>query len=369
MYTQHAATPSWQQDIKANKSHRLFARPLRAPFTHSMPPNPHATNTSTHYCCTLHWHSKPKHCLHTAGMPTKHEYKIFKPCWHSHPEQNLHTAHSHTRMTGTHRNILPALIGTATPNTTYAQHAAKPTCQEDIPRKNRRTRKSQFPSIFDAQSRDRRIGFTIAGNRIFLSVFDTQSPGRRRGLPKKGSIALAPPKVDRRAEKRREEKRRCKMRRRKMRRCKMRRRKMRRCKMRRCKMRRRKMRRCKMRRRKMRRCKMRRCKMRRRKMRRCKMRRCKLRRCKLRRCKMRRCKLRRCKVSSSSFFFRKTFAVALGKNWCCIKDWEMPNMRRVLRGMRSALRVLYQGLLWNIFGIWYIFLGLIKIGKININSL
>ena len=79
----------------------------RTQFTHSAPPNPHASRTSTQ--------------------------NFRSSYWHSYPERNLHTASRQTRMPGRHRRkIFAPPIGTATPNAIYTQQAAKPACQEDI---------------------------------------------------------------------------------------------------------------------------------------------------------------------------------------------------------------------------------------------
>ena len=74
IYTQQGTKPACQQDIHTNFSHLLLAQLPRTQFTHSAPPNPHASRT-----------------------------KIFAPP-----------------------------IGAATPNAIYTEHAAKPACQQDI---------------------------------------------------------------------------------------------------------------------------------------------------------------------------------------------------------------------------------------------
>ena len=107
IYTQHSAKPACQEGINAKFSQLLLAQLPQTQFTHSTPPNPHASKTSTQNFRSSHWHSYPKH--------------------------NLHTARRQTRMPGTHqRKIFAPPIGTATPNAIYTQHAAKPACQQDI---------------------------------------------------------------------------------------------------------------------------------------------------------------------------------------------------------------------------------------------
>ena len=107
IYTQQAAKPACQEDIDAKFSHLLLAQLPRTQFTHSKPPNPHASRTSTQNFRSSYWHSYPERNLHTAsrqtGMPGRHRRKIFAPP-----------------------------IGTATPNAIYTQQAAKPACPEDI---------------------------------------------------------------------------------------------------------------------------------------------------------------------------------------------------------------------------------------------
>ena len=120
IYTQHAAKPACQQDINAKFSRLLLAQLPRKRFTHSTPPNPHATNTSTQTFSSSYWHSYPKRNLHTARrqtcMPARHQHKIFA-----------------------------APIGTATPNAIYTQHAAKPACQQDINAKFSQLLLAQLP--------------------------------------------------------------------------------------------------------------------------------------------------------------------------------------------------------------------------------
>ena len=107
IYTQHSAKPACQEDINAKFSHLLLAQLPRTQFTPSTPPNPHARKAST-----KNFHSS---------------------YWRSYPKRNLHTARRQTRMPARHQHkIFAAPIGTATPNTIYTQHAAKPACQERI---------------------------------------------------------------------------------------------------------------------------------------------------------------------------------------------------------------------------------------------
>ena len=228
IYTQQAAKPACQEDIDAKFSQLLLAQLPRTQFTHSAPPNPHASRTSTQNFRSSYWRSYPERNLHTASrqtrMPGRHRRKIFaapigtatpnaiytqqaaKPAcqedidakfsqlllaqlprtqfthsappnphasrtstqnfrssyWHSYPERNLHTASRQTRMPGRHRRkIFAPPIGTATPNAIYTQQAAKPACQEHIhtkfsqlllaqlPRQNRMSAGHQF-EIFAA---------------------------------------------------------------------------------------------------------------------------------------------------------------------------------------------------------------------------
>ena len=101
VHTQQAAKPACQQHINANFSQLLLARLPRTTFTHSKPPNPHASNTST--------------------QTFRSSY------WHGYPERHSHTASRRTRMPATHqRKLFAAPIGTATPNDVYTQQAAKP---------------------------------------------------------------------------------------------------------------------------------------------------------------------------------------------------------------------------------------------------
>ena len=107
IYTQHAAKPACQEHINAIFSQLLLAQLPQTQFTHSTPPNPHASRTSTQ--------------------------NFRSSYWHNYPEQNLHTARRQTRMPAGHqRKIFATPIGTATPNAIYTQHGAKPACQQDI---------------------------------------------------------------------------------------------------------------------------------------------------------------------------------------------------------------------------------------------
>ena len=120
IYTQHATKPACQEDINAKFSQLPLAQLPQTQFTHSTPPNPHASKTSTQNFHTSYW---PRH-----------------------PEHNLHTARRQTRMPGRHqRKMFAAPIGTATPNAIYTQHAAKPACQEDINAKLSQLLLAQLP--------------------------------------------------------------------------------------------------------------------------------------------------------------------------------------------------------------------------------
>ena len=134
----------------------LCAQLPRTQFTHSTPPNPHASKTSAQNFRTSYWHSYPERNLHTARRQTRtkarhHNAKFsqllsaqlprtqfthIKPpnpharktstqnfrssYWHSYPERNLHTSSRQTRTPGKRqRKIFAAPIGTPTPNATY----------------------------------------------------------------------------------------------------------------------------------------------------------------------------------------------------------------------------------------------------------
>ena len=138
IYTQQGAKPARQEDINAKFSHLLLAQLPGEQFTHSKPPNPHASKTSTQKFRICYWHRYPEHNVHTARRqtrtPARHQHKNFRICyWHSYPKRNLHTARRQTRMPARHhRKIFASAIGTATPFTIYTQQGAKPACQEDI---------------------------------------------------------------------------------------------------------------------------------------------------------------------------------------------------------------------------------------------
>ena len=120
IYTQPAAKPACQEHISAKFSQLPLAQLPPTQFTHSMPPNPHASRTSTQ--------------------------NFRNSDWRSYPEHNLHTARRQTRMPGTHqRKIFAPPIGTATPNAIYTQHAAKPACQQDINAKFSKLLLAQLP--------------------------------------------------------------------------------------------------------------------------------------------------------------------------------------------------------------------------------
>ena len=151
IYTQHAAKPACQQDINAKFSHLLLAQLPRTQFTHSTPPNPRATNTSTQNFFQLLLAQLPQtqftHSTPPNPRASKTSTQNFRSShWHSYPKHNLHTARRQTRMPGTHqRKIFAAPIGTATPNAIYTQHAAKPACQQDINAKFSQLLLAQLP--------------------------------------------------------------------------------------------------------------------------------------------------------------------------------------------------------------------------------
>ena len=147
-----------QTRVPAGHQRKIFATTLstarpRTQFTHSTPPNPRASRTSTQNVRSSYWHSYPERNLHTASrqtrMPAGHQRNIFATTlstarprmqfthstppnphasrtstqnfrssyWHSYPERNLHTASRRTRMPGRHqRKIFATPVGTATRN-------------------------------------------------------------------------------------------------------------------------------------------------------------------------------------------------------------------------------------------------------------
>ena len=147
IYTQQAAKTACQQDINIEFSQLLLAQLPRTQFTHSKPPKPHVSRTSTSNFRTSYWRSYPEHNLHTprprtqfthSTPPNPHAsrtstHNLRNSYWHSYPERNLQTARRQTCMPAGHqRKIFAAPIGTATPNTIYTQQAAKTACQQDI---------------------------------------------------------------------------------------------------------------------------------------------------------------------------------------------------------------------------------------------
>ena len=120
IYTQQAAKPACQEDIDAKFSQLLLAQLPRTQFTHSAPPNPHASRISTQ--------------------------NFRSSYWHSYPERNSHTASRQTRMQGRHRRkVFAPPIGTATPNAIYTQHGPKPACQQHIHTKFSQLLLAQLP--------------------------------------------------------------------------------------------------------------------------------------------------------------------------------------------------------------------------------
>ena len=168
VYTQQAAKPACQEDTAVHFSQVLLAQLPRTPFTHSKLPNPHARKTSPYSFRSSYWQGYPEHSLHTAScqirMPGRHHRKIFaspigratpntvyaqqaaKPAWQedtnakfSHlllaqlPRTQFTHSKRQTRVPGRHhRNMFASPIGKATPNTVYTQQAAESACQEDI---------------------------------------------------------------------------------------------------------------------------------------------------------------------------------------------------------------------------------------------
>ena len=139
VYTQQAAKSACQEDITAICSHLLLAGLPRTQFTHSKLPNPHSRKTPTQNFRT----SAP---IGTATPNTVYTQQAAKPeCQEdtnakfSHlllaqlPRTQFTHSKRQTRMPGRHhRNMFASPIGKATPNTVYAQQAAKSACQEDI---------------------------------------------------------------------------------------------------------------------------------------------------------------------------------------------------------------------------------------------
>ena len=72
VYTQQGAKPACQQDISAKFLQLLLARLPRTTFTHSKPPNPHASNASTQTFRSSYWHGYPERRLHPASCQTPH---------------------------------------------------------------------------------------------------------------------------------------------------------------------------------------------------------------------------------------------------------------------------------------------------------
>ena len=103
IYTQHAAEPACQEDINAKFSQLLLAQLPQTQFTHSTPPNPHARKTSTQN-------------FRSSQLPqTIYTQHAAKPTC----QQDINAKFSH-------------LLLAQLPRTQFTQHAAKPACQEHI---------------------------------------------------------------------------------------------------------------------------------------------------------------------------------------------------------------------------------------------
>ena len=112
IYTQQAAKPACQEDIDAKFSQFLLAQLPRTQFTHSAPPNPHASRTSTQIFAApigtatpnaiYTEHAAKPACSRTSTQNFRTSY------WHSYPERNLHTASRQTRMPGRHQHAKAA---------------------------------------------------------------------------------------------------------------------------------------------------------------------------------------------------------------------------------------------------------------------
>ena len=138
IYTQPSAKPACQEHITAKFEHLLLAELPRTQFTHSKPPNPHASKTSAQKFSHLllvqlprkqftHRKARNPNVSKTSAQNFRISY------WHSYPERNLHTARRQTRMPARHpRKIFAPPIGTAAPNAIYTQQGAKPACRKTL---------------------------------------------------------------------------------------------------------------------------------------------------------------------------------------------------------------------------------------------
>ena len=214
IYTQHAAKPACQEDINAKCSHLLLAQLPRMQFTHSTPPNPHARKTSMQNFRTSYWHSYPKRNLHTARrqtrMPGTHQCKISaapigpatlntiytqraaKPACQEHicakfsqlllaklPQtQFTHSTPPNPRASRTSTQNFATPIGTATPNTIYTQHAAKPACQEHINAKFSQLHLAQLPQTQFTHSTPPNPHATNTSTQTFSSSYWHSYPKR-----------------------------------------------------------------------------------------------------------------------------------------------------------------------------------------------
>ena len=115
IYTQHAAKPACQEHINAKFSQLPLAQLPQTQFTHSTPPNAHASRTLTQNFRNSYWRSYPEQNLHTVTLKN------------TSGQRTIYTQHA------------------ANPNAIYTQHAAKPACQERISAKFSQLPLAQLP--------------------------------------------------------------------------------------------------------------------------------------------------------------------------------------------------------------------------------
>ena len=189
IYTQQAAKTACQQDINSKFSQLLLAQLPRTQFTHSKPPKPHVSRTSTRNFLSSYWHSYPEHNLHTASRQNRmlggHQHRIFTAPIGTATPNNLHTASQQTRMPGRHRRkIFAAPIGTATPNAIYTQRAAKPACQQDI--------NAKFPQLLLAQLPRTQFTHSKPPNPHARKTSTRKSSGRTAETKRRQSVHQTP---------------------------------------------------------------------------------------------------------------------------------------------------------------------------------
>ena len=100
--------------------------------------------------------------------------------WHSYPERRLHTARRQTRMSARRqRKFFACPIGTATPNTVYTQHGAKPACQEDITAKLSHLLLAQLPRTQFTHSKVPNPHVSKTSTQNFCMLYWHSYPERR----------------------------------------------------------------------------------------------------------------------------------------------------------------------------------------------